>query len=429
MNIEPLEMNMDVEEDDFLSGGNQIQKRLSQFLQEKGRKRHFEVFSTKNNSSLRNTVLKKSLKTNENDVEDSIVIDQGYFVQFIDTKEKRHKKHRKHNHHHKKKKKKKRISLEMTSEESDFLESPLSPNSPTFVDQDENMLEAFENATKDLPDTFNTQITSIDTFSKQTQVTRPRILGVPFNNSQNLLKNSFQRANSFHISSENFKKLMKEKTPKISKHRSFSNSQIKLELAIERNPRNRQCNTISHKTLLRALIKGNKKIFLIDCRFPFEYQGGTIKGAVNIFDPEMIKPYFFINPEKFAGYCLIFFCEFSSKRGPSMYDTIRKTDRQVNEENYPRLTYPQIFLLEGGYSKFYEYANRKNYSRFCTPNQYVMMEDPKYSQVMRKYYHLFEKAKKAQKHQFSRRRAKSSRHILNKSNSFRLSSGWNRNAF
>ena len=49
---------------------------------------------------------------------------------------------------------------------------------------------------------------------------------------------------------------------------------------------------------------------------------------------------------------VIFHCEFSSKRGPKMCRYVRKTDRTMNKQNYPKLFYPEIYILHGGYKVF-----------------------------------------------------------------------------
>jgi hypothetical protein len=41
-------------------------------------------------------------------------------------------------------------------------------------------------------------------------------------------------------------------------------------------------------------------------------------------------------------------CEFSSQRAPNMYNLIRQIDRTTNKV-YPRLTFPQLFMIRGGY--------------------------------------------------------------------------------
>lgn len=49
---------------------------------------------------------------------------------------------------------------------------------------------------------------------------------------------------------------------------------------------------------------------------------------------------------------IVIHCEFSQKRGPKLYRYLRKRDREINEDNYPNLIYPNIYLLKGGYSQF-----------------------------------------------------------------------------
>lgn len=48
---------------------------------------------------------------------------------------------------------------------------------------------------------------------------------------------------------------------------------------------------------------------------------------------------------------IIFHCEFSSERGPRMCRFVRERDRAMNE--YPRLHYPELYILKGGYKEFY----------------------------------------------------------------------------
>lgn len=47
--------------------------------------------------------------------------------------------------------------------------------------------------------------------------------------------------------------------------------------------------------------------------------------------------------------------------------------------DYPRLDYPEIYLLEGGYQKFYDH-----YKELCDPCDYVKMIDPNHSEALRK---------------------------------------------
>jgi len=110
------------------------------------------------------------------------------------------------------------------------------------------------------------------------------------------------------------------------------------------------------------------KIMVVDCRFEYEYDGGHIEQAVNYNDKERLaKDLFDQNPPPKT--LLIFHCEYSVHRAPRMAKFIRQHDRKVNSMNYPALTYPEMYILEGGYSQFFK-QNRG----MCFPQNYVEME-------------------------------------------------------
>lgn len=78
--------------------------------------------------------------------------------------------------------------------------------------------------------------------------------------------------------------------------------------------------------LLRGEFKDSVAQFkVIDCRFPYEYEGGHIKGAINLYMQEQILEEFVNSKtEAAATECstkrniLVFHCEFSSERGPKL---------------------------------------------------------------------------------------------------------------
>jgi len=74
---------------------------------------------------------------------------------------------------------------------------------------------------------------------------------------------------------------------------------------------------------------------------------------------------------------LVFYCEFSSQRGPDTLRHLRKLDRQSNIANYPHLNFPNLYLLDGGYKGFFEYSKKH-----CEPQQYVTMRDDRYKDQM-----------------------------------------------
>jgi len=129
---------------------------------------------------------------------------------------------------------------------------------------------------------------------------------------------------------------------------------------------------ITKETLL-DILDGNfdgqyDQRMVIDCRFEYEFEGGHIDGAVNYNDKELLTSQLFhdILPGKTL---LIFHCEYSAHRAPIMARYVRKQDRSTNAEQYPKLTYPEVYILDGGYSAFFaEHQSR------CFPQNYVEMD-------------------------------------------------------
>ncbi|CAF1148549.1 unnamed protein product [Adineta steineri] len=127
-----------------------------------------------------------------------------------------------------------------------------------------------------------------------------------------------------------------------------------------------------------------ENLHIIDCRYPYEYEGGHIQLAKNLYTRTQIHNEFFRKPiqlkDSSKRNIIIFHCEFSSERAPSLLRYFRSEDRSVHEKTYPELHYPEIYLLEGGYKAFYEYSKE-----FCIPEQYRTMIDIHYQEHYRKY--------------------------------------------
>ncbi|KAJ2994959.1 hypothetical protein NUW58_g1412 [Xylaria curta] len=111
----------------------------------------------------------------------------------------------------------------------------------------------------------------------------------------------------------------------------------------------------------------NQKV-IIDCRFEYEYEGGHIDGAVNYNDKELLARQLFQTPME-GKTILVFHCEYSVHRAPRMARHIRAEDRTINTEFYPHLTYPEVYILEGGYSDFFKLERNR-----CYPQAYVEMD-------------------------------------------------------
>lgn len=149
---------------------------------------------------------------------------------------------------------------------------------------------------------------------------------------------------------------------------------------------------LSPETVARVLDNEFPEVeaHIIDCRYPYEYNGGHIKGAKNIYSKEDIYSEFIEKPKRsLTGKktVLIFHCEFSSKRGPDMSRYLRNRDRDLHYHVYPKLFYPELYLLEGGYKAFF--AKCKEY---CEPQFYLPMLDENHAQDLK----LFTKRSKSE---------------------------------
>jgi M-phase inducer tyrosine phosphatase len=113
------------------------------------------------------------------------------------------------------------------------------------------------------------------------------------------------------------------------------------------------------------------EVIIIDCRFSYEFNGGHIKDAINLFDKQELTKFFHSKQPINANHkqLIVFHCEFSIFRGPTMAQHLRSFDRQHNSDSYPFLSYPDIVVLDGGYSRFY-----KKFCDLCTGG-YVEMRD------------------------------------------------------
>lgn len=166
------------------------------------------------------------------------------------------------------------------------------------------------------------------------------------------------------------------------------------------------CFSVSNDGLMRVssntvsdLLEGKydseiQSFHIIDCRFGYEYEGGHIPGAINLNTLEKVKHHFLTpneglhspnlplpirsqsgKPDKsgqLKKQVLVFHCEFSAKRAPSMALALRQADRSLNHD-YPNCHFPEIYILKGGYCEFFS-----DFSKKCSPNQYIRMDDPRF---------------------------------------------------
>nr|CAD7424818.1 unnamed protein product [Timema monikensis] len=215
-----------------------------------------------------------------------------------------------------------------------------------------------------------------------------------------------RKSSSLHVISEN---ILNSKSPPFQ--RSFSENEATIKNALQRSTiqpdligdfskpfflplipgRHQDLKTITPETLA-ALMNGGfadevESYSIIDCRYPYEFEGGHIRGAKNIYTKEQIlkelvenKNLIESSSDSSKRNIVVFHCEFSSERGPNLSRFLRNMDRGQNEERYPALHYPELYLLHGGYKDFYEQFNT-----LCEPSSYRPMLDPDHETDLRHF--------------------------------------------
>ncbi|XP_041669388.1 M-phase inducer phosphatase 2 [Cheilinus undulatus] len=125
-----------------------------------------------------------------------------------------------------------------------------------------------------------------------------------------------------------------------------------------------------------------ERVIVIDCRYPYEFEGGHIKGALNLHQEDQVEDFLLKTP--IIPSCpdkrvvIIFHCEFSSERGPRMCRFVRERDRAIND--YPKLHYPELYILKGGYKDFFPL-----YQMQCEPQSYRPMHHEDFKEDLRKF--------------------------------------------
>ncbi|KAM9340734.1 M-phase inducer phosphatase 2 [Symphorus nematophorus] len=143
---------------------------------------------------------------------------------------------------------------------------------------------------------------------------------------------------------------------------------------------------ITPKTMVEA-VSGQfnhlvERLIIIDCRYPYEFEGGHIKGGLNLHQEDQVEDFLLKTP--IIPSCpdkrvvIIFHCEFSSERGPRMCRFVRERDRAMNE--YPKLHYPELYILKGGYKDFFH-----DFETQCEPQSYRPMHHEDFKEDLRKF--------------------------------------------
>jgi rhodanese-related sulfurtransferase len=135
------------------------------------------------------------------------------------------------------------------------------------------------------------------------------------------------------------------------------------------------------------------RLLIIDARYPYEYAGGHLPGAVNLCGLDAAEKYLFSpamqETDLSRTTVVVFHCEFSSERAPRMALHVRGLDRSINAQRYPHLHFPRLFILEGGYRGFFQAFPQ----RCEPPGQYLPMRNPRFKDELRFHQRMKQIAK------------------------------------
>lgn len=159
-----------------------------------------------------------------------------------------------------------------------------------------------------------------------------------------------------------------------------------------------QMRRISGVTFARVLEGEFRHMYddlvIIDCRFPHEFSGGHIPNAINISSLEAMDNHALLTQPVSSQTLIVLHCEYSAHRAPRIALHLRNRDRMMNSHRYPALHYPEVYILEGGYSLFY-----REHRHLIGSQGYVEMNDPTHKPFASKQMHDFRKNTKFQRTQ------------------------------
>ncbi|KAF4674612.1 cell division cycle 25 [Perkinsus chesapeaki] len=122
--------------------------------------------------------------------------------------------------------------------------------------------------------------------------------------------------------------------------------------------------------LLRSdqLRSSDEAIYLIDCRYPYEYNGGHILNAINFppYEMEAMKEFVFndIASRDRRRAIIILHCEFSQVRAPMATEALKK-----HSARYGCSRPLELYVMKGGYCDFF-----RKFKELCEPQTYLEMQ-------------------------------------------------------
>lgn len=105
--------------------------------------------------------------------------------------------------------------------------------------------------------------------------------------------------------------------------------------------------------LLSSESASNSGVIIVDCRFPYEFNAGHIIGAKSVTSLSQLCKLYETNLHR--NPVIVFHCEFSQNRGPAFANAFRELDRKFNQDCYPKLSYKNVMILDGGFKAFHRH--------------------------------------------------------------------------
>jgi len=123
-------------------------------------------------------------------------------------------------------------------------------------------------------------------------------------------------------------------------------------------------NQIVPSVFISAIDSGKyRRVIIFDCRYDYEHNGGHIIGAINLFgDPDTVKQIMIdtllsgdeIYSAGNKDVLIVFHCEFSQKRGPTLCREFNTLQRQLGKTGIENgRVYDEVYILNKGYSRFF----------------------------------------------------------------------------
>ncbi|EER12795.1 m-phase inducer phosphatase, putative [Perkinsus marinus ATCC 50983] len=109
-------------------------------------------------------------------------------------------------------------------------------------------------------------------------------------------------------------------------------------------------------------------IYLVDCRYPYEFKGGHIVNAMNFppYNMESLKEFVFneLASRDRRRAIIILHCEFSQVRAPLATDALNK-----HSARYGCSRPLELYVMKGGYCDFF-----RKFKQLCEPQAYTEMQ-------------------------------------------------------